>query len=83
MISATRSRIAASSARCACVAAVSLSNDRYSASVARSLRSGLERIESRWIEGHYWDRAAPAMFGLFMIGLIVLLVLSYTGVPIV
>jgi hypothetical protein len=42
-----------------------------------------ERIEKRWIEKRYWDRAAPTVFALFMAGLVAVLVLSYAGVQIV
>jgi hypothetical protein len=47
------------------------------------LRDASERIERQWIENRYWDRAAPAVFGVFMASLITLLVLSYAGAPIV
>ena len=42
-----------------------------------------DRIESRWIENQYWDRAAPTVFALFMASLVAVLVLSYAGVQIV
>jgi hypothetical protein len=40
-------------------------------------------MDMRRAENNYWDRAAPAVFGLFIAGLITLLALSYAGVPIV
>ena len=42
-----------------------------------------DRIERRWIENQYWDRAAPTVFALFMASLVAVLVLSYAGVQIV
>jgi hypothetical protein len=46
-------------------------------------RDRFERMSTRLTENSYWDRAAPAVFGLFIAALIVLLVLSYAGVPII
>ncbi len=42
-----------------------------------------DRIERRWTENRYWDRAAPTMFAVIMASLVAVLVLSYAGVQIV
>jgi hypothetical protein len=42
-----------------------------------------DRIERRWIENQYWDRAAPTVFALFMASLVAVLVCSYAGVQII
>ena len=42
-----------------------------------------DRIERRWIENRYWDRAAPTVFAVIMASLVAVLVLSYAGVQIV
>lgn len=53
------------------------------AAVTAFLDKSSGRIERRWIENRYWDRAAPTLFALFMAGLVAVLVLSYAGVQIV
>jgi hypothetical protein len=41
------------------------------------------RRQSGWATDQFWDRLAPVAFCLFMASLITLLVLTYSGVPIV
>ena len=64
------------------VSAAALSVDAFTA-CASFLDDVSDRIERRWTENRYWDRAAPTVFAVIMASLVAVLVLSYAGVQIV